>query len=314
MVTHIKILKGLGLSVALAVLAVLSDAPANAQEGIANTMVNWSPDGKQLVFYSNWDGDYEIYVINVNGAGLRQLTENEVYDAFPAFSADGTGIIYASRLVDDFDIYFVSIDGGMPKKLFGEASINETWPTVNTDGNVTFISRSLDPEATGGSNIHLWNSSTGEVSVLIDTDATDTFGKFDSKNNKIVFTSNRSGKLEIYISDGDGTNLKQLTDVSDNPEKFGSAYPNLTPDGKSVVYWGDGGGSFMHDHHHQVIDLETGEITVLPKRVMSTAFPALSPDGKQIAYVASLGFESTFKIYIMDVDGTNHREIFSPEK
>ncbi len=313
MLQYFKIFKAFGMFILITIFSFFSATLANAQEGISNTMVSWSPDGKRLALYANWGGDYEIYIINSDGTGLHQLTDNDVYDGFPVFSADGTGIIYSSRVEADFDIYFVSIEGGMPKKLFGEASFNETWPFITKDGNIVFISRSTDPEATGGSNIHLWNSSSGEVSVLVESDATDTFGKFDSENNKIVFSSNRSGKLEIYISDGDGNNLKQLTDVSDNPEKFGSAYPNLTPDGKSVVYWGDGGGSFMHDHHHQIMNLETREITVLPKRVMSMAFPNLSPDGTQIAYVASLGFESTFRVYLMDVDGANHRQIF-PQK
>jgi TolB protein len=34
----------------------------------------WSPDGNQIAFYSNRDGDFEIYVVNSDGSNLRQIT------------------------------------------------------------------------------------------------------------------------------------------------------------------------------------------------------------------------------------------------
>ena len=46
----------------------------------------WSPDGSRIAFYSNRDGNFEIYVMNANGGHQRRLTHNSHYDADPAWS------------------------------------------------------------------------------------------------------------------------------------------------------------------------------------------------------------------------------------
>jgi TolB protein len=37
---------------------------------------SWSPDGQQIVFTSDRDGDADIYVMNVDGSGVTALTDN----------------------------------------------------------------------------------------------------------------------------------------------------------------------------------------------------------------------------------------------
>ena len=47
-------------------------------------MPAWSPDGTKIAFQSNWGGnfpaDYKIYVIDVNGHNLKQVTHKPAYD------------------------------------------------------------------------------------------------------------------------------------------------------------------------------------------------------------------------------------------
>lgn len=47
---------------------------------------SWSPDGELIVFDSISDGDYEIYVICVDGTNLKQITNNNDMDKFPMWS------------------------------------------------------------------------------------------------------------------------------------------------------------------------------------------------------------------------------------
>ena len=52
----------------------------------------WSPDGRRIAFVSYRDGNDEVYVINVDGSGLRNLTRNPARDVDPKWSPDGRKI------------------------------------------------------------------------------------------------------------------------------------------------------------------------------------------------------------------------------
>ncbi|MDP7068199.1 MAG: hypothetical protein QF637_11290, partial [Acidimicrobiales bacterium] len=46
----------------------------------------WSPNGKQIAFSSDRDGDWEIFVMNADGTGVTQLTDNDDTDWSPVWS------------------------------------------------------------------------------------------------------------------------------------------------------------------------------------------------------------------------------------
>jgi TolB protein len=59
----------------------------------------WSPDGRTLAFMAQTpegSENYEIYVVNVDGSGLRRLTRSAGPDGWPQWSPDGRRILFAS--------------------------------------------------------------------------------------------------------------------------------------------------------------------------------------------------------------------------
>ena len=73
----------------------------------------WSPDGTQIAFASDRDGDFEIYVMSADGTNPIQLTHNlwEI-DAGPSWSPDGKKIAFSSYShVLRADIYVMNADG-----------------------------------------------------------------------------------------------------------------------------------------------------------------------------------------------------------
>ncbi len=44
---------------------------------------SWSPDGSKIVFWSDRDGNNEIYVMNANGTEQRRLTDHPALDVAP---------------------------------------------------------------------------------------------------------------------------------------------------------------------------------------------------------------------------------------
>jgi Tol biopolymer transport system component len=66
---------------------------------------NWAPffvpDGKRIIFASNMKdphgGNFDLYLINLDGTGLEQVTFSPTFDGFPMFSPDGKKLVFASN-------------------------------------------------------------------------------------------------------------------------------------------------------------------------------------------------------------------------
>ncbi|MBA3343283.1 MAG: PD40 domain-containing protein [Gemmatimonadaceae bacterium] len=78
-----------------------SDQRQITRLGGANFGPSWTPDGKQIVFSSNYrnprGGNFDLYLVNSDGSGLEQLTFDASFDGFPMFSPDGTKVVWASN-------------------------------------------------------------------------------------------------------------------------------------------------------------------------------------------------------------------------
>jgi Tol biopolymer transport system component len=71
-----------------------------------NLFPRWSPDGRRLVFWRDREraGGFEtaVFVVNVNGSGLRQLTPWDMLAGDPDWSPDGHRILYTTHPLFEF--------------------------------------------------------------------------------------------------------------------------------------------------------------------------------------------------------------------
>ena len=85
----------------------------------------WTPDGRQIVFASNRDGDFSIYAVSRDGGVPRRLTTHSAAEYPEAVTSDGRVLYSANIQPDRMDsqfpsgqfpqIYSVSLDGGRPE-------------------------------------------------------------------------------------------------------------------------------------------------------------------------------------------------------
>src|SRR5688500_10943407 len=72
----------------------------------------WSPDGSQIVFASDAEGQFEIYAIFAAGGKPRRLTSDPAFDHGPRFSRDGKWIYFNSQRTGDYRVWKMPAAGG----------------------------------------------------------------------------------------------------------------------------------------------------------------------------------------------------------
>ena len=68
----------------------------------------WSPDGTQIAFVSDRDGNWETYVMAADGSQPTRLTRNDAWDRYHAWSPDGTQIAFVSNRDGNEEIYVMA--------------------------------------------------------------------------------------------------------------------------------------------------------------------------------------------------------------
>ncbi len=84
--------------------------PAQDNENlVSGGAVDWSPDGRQLAFHSNRDGNWNIYLMQQDGT-VTQFTFDPGDELFPRWSPDGNFISYTSQTANAIDIAVTPVD------------------------------------------------------------------------------------------------------------------------------------------------------------------------------------------------------------
>src|SRR5262245_27503324 len=95
----------------------------NADGSDERTLTNgmwpvWSPNGKQIAFNApGVDGRGDIWVINVDGTGLTNVTHTSSGEARPGWSPNGQKLAFSSNRTGNPELWVMNVDGTDPVQL-----------------------------------------------------------------------------------------------------------------------------------------------------------------------------------------------------
>ena len=268
---------------------------------------HWSPDGKLIAFTGREtpDGELAVYVMNSDGSSRRRVSSiapEEGGAQWPVWSPDGRGLAIQvnSRKAATSHIWIVDLPTGRALKLAShdQPYLDET-PSWFPDGaHIAFQSN-----RTGRMEVWIMNadgSGARQVTGLPQGTALPpslTFGgapRVSPDGSRILFTSNRTGRSQVYVMNDDGSGVRQLTSESE-----GVFSPNWSPNGKRIVC-----GTDSSTGKNRIIVMNadgTGRRTI--SEAKGHQAPSWSPDGHKILFAT--GQFPNINIYTMDLNGAH---------
>jgi serine/threonine protein kinase/tetratricopeptide (TPR) repeat protein len=168
---------------------------------------DWSPDGKQIAFQSYVRPD--IYVVNVDGTGVKNLTNHAAVDQQPAWSPDGRKIAFVSRRDGNDEIYIMNADGTAPVRLTVDTAADRA-PSWSPDGTrIAFMS-----ERDGNREIYVMAVDGTQIRRLTVNPGEDNNPSWSPDGRQIAFHRRALGHAQIFVMNADGSAPTRLTELS----------------------------------------------------------------------------------------------------
>lgn len=237
-----------------------------------------APQGGELVFERELDGNLDLYLIPAGGGDELRLTDHPAEDGLARFTPDGERIVFTSRRTGHYQLYEVPASGG-PARRIRSNSATEYQADVSPDGKTLAFLSNID----GPERLLLLELQGGEPRELVRHGDQTIFGNphWSPDGRFITYSSNFRLGHQIYVVEVASGNERRISPVTS-----GGCEPRFSRDGLKVVYVSRrhlGGVSRLVEHQ-----LVSGEERALVSWPALNYDPVYSPDGSELAFASNI--------------------------
>ena len=227
----------------------------------------FSPDGTQIAFSGEYDGNVDVYVIPATGGVPRRLTYHPAPDWVVAWSPDGKRILFSSPRTSYSrfsELFTVSADGGFPEKVPLPMGYEASYSPDGARLAYVPLPRAFNvwKRYRGGRTTPIWiaDLATSRIQKIPRENSNDFNPMW--VGDRIYFLSDRNGPVTLFSYDLRRGKVTQVLENRGFDLKSAAAGPD------AIVYE-QFGGLYLYD-------LRTGATQRVPLRITGD-FPELRP-------------------------------------
>lgn len=230
----------------------------------------FSPDGKSIIFQAVPTGekDYQIYTLNLNEKSPVMVSTGKGKCTCGFYRPDGKKIIFASS--------------------HESPVINEKAPHTTSNNYVWDLTPYMQ--------IYEADLDGSNLKCLTSGPAYHAECGYSPDGKKIVYASNESGSMNIYVCNADGSNVERLTHT--NYSYNGG--PFFSPDGKWIVFRSDREKKDILQLF--LIGLDEKQEKQLTNNEHVNWAPFWHPNNRIVAYTTSKHGHRSYQIYLLDIE------------
>lgn len=171
-----------------------------------NSAPAWAPDGNKLAIVLTYGANSQVYTINADGSGLKQVTKSSAIDTEPTWSTDGKWIYFSSDRGGKPQIYKVSSSGGEPQRVTFEGAYNVS-PRFSPDGKSLAMIRNDG----GKFRVALQDLASGQVQMLSEG-SQDESPSFAPNGRVLLYATRAGGHGALAAVSADGRVKQKLNE------------------------------------------------------------------------------------------------------
>ena len=250
----------------------------------------------KIAFVSDTNGHKEVYLTDILGRKVRQITRHKNLVVSPRFVPGGRYLTYTSYHSGNSNLYITDLNQSRTTRPLSRRRGMNLAPAWSPDGKKMILTLSKD----GNPDLFLLDRKGKIIKQLTRRSGINVSPSWSPDGSQIVFVSDRSGRPQIYLMDLKSGKVQRLTFKGRE-----NAEPDWSPQGNLITY------SSLVDDSYQIFTISAIPGS-RPKQISNGPgqheSPTWSPDGKQILF--SLRRNQTQKIYAMLKNGSYMRQLF----